>query len=62
MAALINDTTLQNEELDFDTGVTVRQIDRTRRSLRLGGEYMFTETNWLDASLTCNGQLRCQPA
>ncbi len=50
-ASLINDTTLQNEELDFDTGTTVRQIDRTRSSLGLGGDYMFTETNWVEASL-----------
>jgi hypothetical protein len=50
-ASLINDTTFQNEELDFDTGDTVRQVDRTRNSLSLGGEYMLNETNWLDASL-----------
>lgn len=50
-AALINDTTLQNETLDFDTGLTIFQLDRTQRNLRLAGNYLFTETNWIEASV-----------
>lgn len=49
-ASLINDTTLQNETLDLDTGLTINQIDRTQRSLNLVGQYLFTETTWLEAS------------
>lgn len=45
---LINDTTLQNETLDFDTGLTVNQIDRSQRKLRLAGQYMFTEATWVE--------------
>ena len=45
-----DDTTLQNESLDLDTGLTVNQIDRMRTSARLAGEYMFTETTWLELS------------
>ena len=45
-----DDTTLQNEYLDFDTGLTVNQIDRMRTSARLAGEYLFTETTWLELS------------
>ncbi len=48
-ASQINDTTLQNEVLDFDTGLTVTQIDRTQRNLRLAGEFMFTEATWMEA-------------
>ncbi|MBU2478442.1 MAG: outer membrane beta-barrel protein [Gammaproteobacteria bacterium] len=47
----INDTTTQTEELDLDTGLTIRQIDRTRRSYTIGSEYMFTETTWLQGSV-----------
>ena len=47
---LADDTTLQNEYLDFDTGLTVNQIDRMRTSARLAGEYMFTEQTWLEVS------------
>lgn len=50
-ASLINDTTLQNEFLDFDTGLTVFNIDRSQRELRLAGEYLFTETDWVEASI-----------
>lgn len=52
--SLINDTTLQNEYLDFDTGLTVRQIDRTRQTARLSGEYKFTEATWVEASANYN--------
>lgn len=55
-ASLINDTTLRNEALDFDTGLTIFQIDRTRRNLRLAGEYMFTESNWIEASVAFTKQ------
>lgn len=50
-AALANDTTLQNEFLDLDTGLVVNQIDRTRRDLRLGASYLFTEATWLEAAI-----------
>lgn len=50
-ASLVNDTTLQNEILDEDTGLTVNQIDRTRQNLRLAGEYTFTEATWVEASV-----------
>ena len=50
-ASLANDTTLQNEFLDLDTGIVVSQIDRTRHNFRLAGQYMFTETVWMEASL-----------
>lgn len=50
--SLINDTTLQDETLDFDTGLTINQIDRSERSLTLGGEYMFNEATWLEASVS----------
>lgn len=53
-ASLINDTTLQNEVLDFDTGLVVNQIDRTQHSLRLVGEYLFTQATWLEASVNYN--------
>ncbi|MFA7387179.1 MAG: outer membrane beta-barrel protein [Thiohalobacteraceae bacterium] len=45
-----DDTTLQNEFLDIDTGLTANQIDRMRTSARLAGEYMFTEKTWLELS------------
>lgn len=50
-ASLVNDTTLQNEVLDLDTGLTVNQIDRSRLNLQIGGQYSFTETNMLKASV-----------
>jgi hypothetical protein len=50
-ASLANDTTLQSEVLDQDTGLTINQIDRTRYNYRLAGEYMFTEATWLEASV-----------
>lgn len=50
-AGLVNDTTLQNEYLDIDTGLVVNQIDRSRRSARLAGQYMFTEATWVEASV-----------
>lgn len=50
-AGLINDTTLQNEYLDIDTGLVINQIDRSQRKLRLAGEYMLTETTWVEASV-----------
>lgn len=50
-ASLINDTTLQNETLDFDTGLTVNQIDRSRLNFQIGGQYSFTETNMIMASV-----------
>lgn len=49
-AGLINDTTLQNEVLDVDTGLTVNQIDRTRQNLGLTGQYMFTEATWVEVA------------
>lgn len=49
-ASLINDTTLQNETLDFDTGLTVNQIDRMQRNARLAYQYNFTEATWAEAS------------
>ena len=50
-AGLTNDTSLQNEFLDFDTGVTVSQIDRTQKRARLAGDYLLTETTSLKASV-----------
>lgn len=50
-ASLANDTTLQNEELDIDTGITVNQIDRTQKNIEFTGQYMFTESTWLEASV-----------
>lgn len=50
-AGLANDTTLQNEYLDIDTGLVINQIDRSRRSARLAGQYMFTEATWVEASV-----------
>lgn len=50
-AGLANDTTLQNEYLDIDTGLVVNQIDRSRRSARLAGQYMFTEATWVEVSV-----------
>lgn len=50
-AGLINDTTLRNEVLDQDTGLVVNQVDREQRQGSLGGEYMLTETFWIEASL-----------
>lgn len=50
-AALAKDTTLQNESLDLDTGLTIDQIDRTRRDLRIAANYMFTEATWLEATV-----------
>lgn len=50
-AGLVNDTTLQNEYLDIDTGLVVNQIDRSRRSARLAGQYMFTEATWVEVSV-----------
>ena len=47
-ASLINDTTLQNELLDFDTGITINQIDREQQKYRLSGSYLFTEANWVE--------------
>jgi hypothetical protein len=50
-ASQVNDTTFQNEEIDLDTGLTVRQTDRTRRDYELGGLYMLTEATWLQGSI-----------
>lgn len=46
-----NDTTLQNEVLDIDTGVTVQQVDRTRRGLNLTANYMLLETTAVEGSI-----------
>lgn len=46
-----NDTTLQNEVLDVDTGVTVQQIDRTRRGATLIAQYMLLETTSIEGSV-----------
>lgn len=51
-ASYVNDTTLQNETLDFDTGVTVNEINRTITSGRLNGQYTITEANWLEGSVS----------
>ena len=48
--SFIDDTTLQDEYLDADTGLTITQIDRSQRSVNLGGEYMFTEATWAEVS------------
>lgn len=53
-AGLVNDTTLQNEALDLDTGLTIAQIDRSRRDMRLAASYMFTEATWVEASVGYN--------
>lgn len=50
--SLSNDTTLQNETLDFDTGLTVTQIDRMKRDARIAGQYMLTETNSIQGSVS----------
>lgn len=50
-ANLTNDTTLQNETIDLDTGLTTAQIDRSRRDLQLAASYMFTESTWVEASV-----------
>lgn len=50
-ASQVNDTTLQNEELDLDTGLTYTQVGRTTRSVHIAGEYLFTEATWLEASI-----------
>lgn len=49
--SLINDTTLQNEVIDLDTGLVVNQIDRTQKYARLLGSFLFTESTWLEASV-----------
>lgn len=49
-ASQVNDTTLQNETVDIDTGLTIVQIDRTRRNLTLSTQYMLTETTWVQGS------------
>lgn len=46
-----NDTTLQNEVLDVDTGVTVQQIDRTQRSATATAQYMLLETTAIEGSV-----------
>lgn len=46
-----NDTTLQNEILDIDTGITVQQIDRTQRSASVTGQYMLLETTAIEGSV-----------
>lgn len=50
-ANLANDTTLQTESIDLDTGLTIAQIDRSRRDARLAASYMFTESTWVEASV-----------
>lgn len=50
-ASLANDTTLQDETVDLDTGLTTAQIDRTQKSIALSSQYMFNEISWLQASL-----------
>jgi len=50
-AGIANDTTLQNEYLDVDTGLVVNQIDRSQRRARLAGQYMLTEATWVEASV-----------
>lgn len=50
-AGLVNDTTLQNEVLDIDTGLVVNQIDRSQRKLHVAGQYLFTETTWVETSV-----------
>lgn len=50
-AGLINDTTLQDEVLDLDTGLVTQQVDRTQRNLRMAASHMLTEATWLEASI-----------
>lgn len=50
-AGLTNDTTLQDEVLDLDTGLVTTQIDRTLRNLGVTASYMLTEDTWVEASL-----------
>lgn len=50
-AGLDYDTTLQTEFLDLDTGLVVNQIDRTRKNLRMAGNYMLTEATWIEGAL-----------
>lgn len=54
--SLVNDTTLQNQFLDVDTGLTTAQIDRAQRSARLAGNYLFTEATWVEASASYTQQ------
>lgn len=54
--SLVNDTTLQNQFLDIDTGLTTAQVDRTQQSLRLAGNYLFTEATWVEASASYTQQ------
>ena len=49
-ASLINDSTLQTESLDLDTGLTLNQLDRRQTGVVLSGQYLFTETTWIEAS------------
>lgn len=50
-AEQINDTTLQDEILDIDTGITVEQVDRSQRTFSVSGQHMLTETVWIEGSV-----------
>ncbi|MFN2308939.1 MAG: hypothetical protein ABR553_04290 [Gammaproteobacteria bacterium] len=49
-AGVINDTTLQNESLDLDTGLSIRQIDRSQQTLNLVARHQFTQSTSVEAS------------
>lgn len=53
-ASQVNDSTLRDEILDPDIGLTTVQVDRTNRSLRIAGQYLFAEDTWLLASIDYN--------
>lgn len=50
-ASVANDTTFQDERVDLDAGVTTTQVDRLRKEASVAASYLFTEANWLEASL-----------
>lgn len=48
---LVQDTTLQNETLDLDTGLTTTLVDRRQYNLALSGQYMLTQRTWTQLSV-----------
>lgn len=50
-ASVANDTTLQDERVDLDAGVTTAQVDRLGKKASVAASYLFTEATWLEASL-----------